>query len=225
MVVYPDVSKYSSDDIKKEAIRLVLLDMSQYNAPATIIDRLKMIVKEAISLDLSYQSITDKTEQMIKRSSINDSSTVNNFKTDTLDFFKSYNRYYNYIIASDLQYEWFRYSGSDLTSTRIFCQACKKRDWFHISEIPRVLKGDFLEFEEMTGIISKRTMMPKGLKPWTNINNFQILVGGYNCGHQWRPGSEDMVPQIHKDRVYNSEDYKKWFTENVLVKSLSNWSM
>jgi hypothetical protein len=46
--------------------------------------------------------------------------------------------------------------------------------------------------------------------PGTDVSNFMTNRGGYNCGHQWRPVSEDLVPQEIKLEVYSSPEYKAW---------------
>ncbi|MBK7885129.1 MAG: hypothetical protein IPJ81_16090 [Chitinophagaceae bacterium] len=122
-------------------------------------------------------------------------------KQITTDALNQYSGQYTQIVSSDLDFEWFRYSGSNIETTRPFCLACTKKKFIHISEIPQLLKGNFPEFREFDGVINEKTGLPAGLIAGTDVSNFMINRGGYNCAHQLRPVSEDLVPKEYLAKI------------------------
>jgi len=104
----------------------------------------------------------------------------------------------NKMVADMLDSEWFRYVGSNIETTREFCEHLTKKEWVHKSEIPMLLEGkiDGHECE-----INATTGLPKGMKEETTPENFIVLRGGWNCGHQLIPTNEAAVPQEVRDRI------------------------
>lgn len=142
-------------------------------------------------------------------------------KQVVVDSVNQYNATYTQIVSQGLNYEWYAYQGSDITTTREFCFALTDLRYFHVSEIQNLLKakaadGDTLMFtNEYTGFhgpvrIYLKTNLPYGMIPGTNADNFFINRGGYNCGHQIRPVSVDLVPKARQDAVYATSAYLQW---------------
>lgn len=137
-------------------------------------------------------------------------------KQVVVDSINQYNAAYTQIVSQGLNYEWYAYQGSDITTTREFCFAMTDLRYFHVSEIPRLLAAKDLiyinEFTKETGPVRiyKKTGLPYGMIPGTNTTNFFINRGGYNCGHQIRPVSVDLVPKSRQEEVYATAAYKQW---------------
>lgn len=137
-------------------------------------------------------------------------------KQVTTDSINQYNAQYTHAIASDIGYEWYAYQGSDIKTTRHFCDAMTDFRYFHVSEIPRLLRADELYYtDKQTGKqklveIYPKTKLPYGMIAGTNSANFFINRGGYNCGHQIRPVSEGLVPADIQERVKATAPYKAW---------------
>ena len=120
------------------------------------------------------------------------------FVTDTLGQFAGQG---NSMIADALNSEWFQYVGSNLTTTREFCEHLTKKRYVHKSEIPTLLKG-IIDGHECK--INEATGLPRGMKEETTPENFIVLRGGWNCGHELIPVSEVTVPKNIRDK-FNSE--------------------
>jgi hypothetical protein len=88
--------------------------------------------------------------------------------------------------------EWYMYVGSNLTTTREFCKRLTKKKYIHKSEIPTILSGD-IDGHKCT--INKKTGLPAGLIEGTTPENFEILRGGWNCGHSLIPVSTEAIPE------------------------------
>lgn len=142
----------------------------------------------------------------------------------TTDSINQYSRNYTQIVTSDLGLEWFGYRNSLIKTSRPFCIAMVERRYFHISEIPALLKAQDLYYTNpKTGkrqkvALNPRTELPHGMYETTTVSNFMTLLGGYNCGHQAGPVSENLVklqaPDIY-NRVIGSQSYKAWKRVNA----------
>lgn len=141
---------------------------------------------------------------------------LNQVATDSIN---QYSRNYTQIVTSDLGLEWFGYRNTLIKTSRPFCIGMVERRYFHVSEIPDLLKAKDLMYKNpKTGKrepvpINKKTNLPDGMYLATNVANFLTLLGGYNCGHQAGPVSDLLVktqdPAAY-NRVINSAAYKAW---------------
>jgi GNAT superfamily N-acetyltransferase len=104
----------------------------------------------------------------------------------------------NKIIGEDLGLEWYMYVGSNLTTTREFCEHLTKKKYVHKSEIPTILSGD-IDGHECE--IYAKTGLPLGLKDGTTPENFIVHRGGWNCGHQLVPVAPEAVPEDVRKKI------------------------
>jgi hypothetical protein len=104
----------------------------------------------------------------------------------------------NKMVADSLKSEWFQYVGSNLTTTREFCKHLTKKRYVHISEIPELLKG---KIDGHQCEIYTATGLPYGMKEDTNVDNFIVHRGGWNCGHELIPASEVTVPKEIREKI------------------------
>lgn len=139
------------------------------------------------------------------------------------DSINQYSRNYTQLVTSDLGLEWYSYRNSLIKTSRPFCIAMVERRYFHVSEIPALLRAEGLYYKHpKTGKktkvpINKKTNLPDGMYQGTNVSNFITLLGGYNCGHQVGPVSESLV-KMQAIEIYNkviaSAPYKAWKRAN-----------
>jgi hypothetical protein len=108
-------------------------------------------------------------------------------KTFVVDAFGEFSGQGNKIIADALDSEWFAYEGSNITTTREFCEHLTKKRYVHKSEIPDLLKG---RIDGHQCKMNEKTGLPLGMKEDTNANNFIEHRGGWNCRHQLMPVNE-----------------------------------
>jgi hypothetical protein len=177
-------------------------------------------ITQMLEANITTGGSMEKLRETLKQAVVGDSDTDGYLqrysKQITTDSINQYNAQYTQAVAAGLDYEWYAYQGSDITTTREFCFALTDLRYFHISEIPRLLKAKDLFYKnEFTGAegpvrINKKTNLPYGMIPGTNADNFFVNRGGYNCGHQIRPVSVDLVPKDRQEQVYASVEYKRW---------------
>jgi hypothetical protein len=101
-------------------------------------------------------------------------------------------------ITHDLAYEWYVYRGTNLETTREFCELLTKKEYVHKSEIPEILKG---KIDGHQCRIYDKTGLPYGMKEGTNAENFQANCGGWNCGHALIPVPEKDVPEGVRNKI------------------------
>lgn len=107
-----------------------------------------------------------------------------------------YTGQHNQLLTKDLGLEWFMYVGSNIETTREFCEVLTKKKWIHKSEIPTILQGkiEMPDGEVVEVAIYEKTGLPKGMIADTTPENFQCNCGGWNCRHQLLPVADAMVP-------------------------------
>ena len=133
----------------------------------------------------------------------------------------------NQMMTKDLGLEWFMYTGSNIETTREFCEVLTKKKWIHKSEIPTILKGkiEMPDGEVVEVAIYDKTGLPKGMIADTTPENFQCNCGGWNCRHQLIPVADAVVPsdvrarfkQIRPSAHKNeTSEYEEWMRKNTL---------
>lgn len=97
----------------------------------------------------------------------------------------------NKLLTDDLDTEWFMYTGSNIETTREFCQHLSEKKYIHRSEIPTILTG---KIDDHQCAIYDKTGLPYGMIEGTTPENFQVNCGGWNCRHQLVPVADAVVP-------------------------------
>jgi hypothetical protein len=117
----------------------------------------------------------------------------------------------NQMMTKDLGLEWFMYTGSNIETTREFCEVLTKKKWIHKSEIPTILQGkiEMPDGEVVEVAIYDKTGLPKGMIADTTPENFQCNCGGWNCRHQLIPVADAVVPKSVRDRMERMQKINK----------------
>ncbi len=197
-------------ELKKQAMQAVVEKLTENGLSANVTAGIEDLLRKNITGGSSYSSLDQNLQDYLTQNETGEGQLQRYTKQITTDALNQYSGQYTQIVSSDLGFEWFKYAGSNIETTRPFCLACVKKKFIHISEIPKILNGDFPEFKDFGGVIYKKTGLPTGMIAGTDVSNFMINRGGYNCGHQLRPVSEDIVPKEYLTRVYNTSEYKRW---------------
>jgi len=208
-------------EIKKIAITDTATKLMEAGLDANVAEPIKQILTHNITQGGSYKDMQAQLKESIittdKSSGLLDRYT----KQVTVDSVNQYNRNYTQIASSDLGFEWYAYQNTLINTSRPFCIAMHERRYFHVSEIPDLLKAKDLYYTRNGKLVqvplNKKTGLPDGMYPTTTVENFLTLLGGYNCGHQGGPVSDFLVkkqaPELY-DKVINGSAYKAWKTTN-----------
>ena len=201
-------------ELRKQAVEAVANQLTENGLNSNVVDKGSELIRKAVSTGGSYNSLSKQLTDFIVNNESGEGQLLRYTKQISTDALNQFSGQYTQLISSDLGFEWFRYSGSNIETSRPFCLACTDRKFFHISELPKVLRGEFDDFKKYQGKMNPKTKLPTGMIPGTDVNNFMTNRGGYNCGHQWRPVTETLVPEPVVLRVKNSEEYKAWAKVN-----------
>lgn len=199
-------------EIKKQAIADTVKSLTASGIGSTIQEQISDILRTNITTGGSYAKLNEQLRVSIIGDDKTDGSLLRYSKQITTDSINQYSAQYTQAVSNDLGFEWFAYQGTDVKTTRPFCDAMTDFRYFHITEIPDLLKAKdlyYMKDGKKTKVpIYEKTGLPHGMIPGTNPANFQINRGGYNCGHQIRPVSAALVPADIKEKVFASPEYK-----------------
>lgn len=205
-------------EIKKLAITDTAAKLMEAGLDANVATPISDILKTNITQGGSYRQLQDQLRGAIITDDQSAGLLDRYTKQITVDSVNQYNRNYTQIVSSDLGFEWYSYQNTLINTSRPFCIAMHEIRYFHVSQIPDLLKAEGLYYTDKKGKrvkvgLNAKTGLPDGMYPTTNVSNFLTLLGGYNCGHQAGPVSENLVklqaPDIY-EKVINSSAYKQW---------------
>jgi hypothetical protein len=184
--------------IKEMAIDSTLNDLLGQGLQVNIVDSIKSILQDNVTSGGSYASLNTQLRSSITGTEQTDGILQRYSRTITTDSINQYSAQYHEALAVDLELNWGRYVGSNLTTTREFCEYLTKKEWVHKSELPTIIEG-VIDGHECK--LSKSTGLPLGMIEGTNADNFKVRRGGYNCGHQFFWVPDVVVPEAVKARV------------------------
>ena len=181
--------------IRKQSVTLMVESMTESGLNTSLITPIREMIMTYTTTGGSYSKMTKELNNFINGTPEIDGALVKYTKQIATDSINQYTATVNSVISSDLGWEWYRYVGSNIKTTRTFCKALTQKQYYHISELPKIIKGNFEEFKAMKGQIYDRTGLPEGMYEDTNTSNFPVYRGGYNCGHQAYPIPTSLVPK------------------------------
>lgn len=204
-------------EIKKQSITDTVNKLTEAGIGVTIENQVSDILRTNITAGGSYRSLEAQLRELLTNTKKSDGALLKYTKQTTVDAVNQYSANYSQIVSNDLGFEWFSYQGSEIMTSRPFCQSMvEEKRYFHISEVPAMLRAEDMYYtdnktnERKKVPIYKKTGLPHGMIEGTNAGNFFVRRGGYSCGHQARPVSESLVPKDVKERVFATQAYKAW---------------
>lgn len=208
-------------EIRTQAISDTVAKLTASGIGSTIQEQITNILRTNITTGGSYAALTNQLRESLLTTK-SDGLLQKYAKQITTDSLNQYSAQYTQAVSNDLGFEWFAYQGTEIMTSRPFCQAMVENNrYFHISQVPNLLKGldaqgNKLQYKDNnTDEIKKvelysKTNLPHGFIPGTNAANFFVNRAGYFCGHQARPVSESIVPMNVREIVYATAAYKAW---------------
>jgi len=208
-------------EVRVQTIQDTVKALAGSGIGAGIGDEISTILRTNITTGGSYFELTEQLRDKLLNTSTEGTlqKYVRQVATDSIN---QYNAQYTQAVSDDLGFQWYAWQGSEIQTSRPFCQAMVENNrYFHVSQIPNLLLGldasgvrmeytDNNTQEVKTVELYSKTGLPSGFIPGTNASNFLINRGGYFCGHQPRPVTERVVPVAVRDKVYATQAYKDW---------------
>lgn len=207
--------------IKQVAIQDTATKLMENGIDANVAQPISDILTQNVTQGGSYRDMQSHLREAILTTDKSPGLLDRYTKQITVDSINQYNRNYTQIASSDLGYEWYSYQNTLINTSRPFCIAMHEQRYFHVSQIPDLLKAKDLYYtrdgKRLKVPLNAKTNLPDGMYPTTTVANFLTLLGGYNCGHQAGPVSATLVKNqdpVLYDKVINSAAYKQWKAAN-----------
>lgn len=189
-------------EIKDQSIQSTIQGLTEQGLTSNVIDSIQDVLRTNITSGGTYNQITEELRNTIVGKNGSVGIIERYLSTYTTDAISQYSRNYLQTATDGLGMNWFSYSGSNKETSRCFCLAMTKKRYFHRTEIPDLLDGNFKEWQDMDCKMYDRTGLPEGMIAGTNVANFLTNLGGYNCTHRALPIPARLVPEDVKGRVY-----------------------
>ena len=177
--------------IKEDAISATVRSLTEGGINANLTSGIEDILRTYIRNGGEYVDLVDKMKTFISGNNNVPGYLTRYARQVTIDSIQQYNAAYNHAISAELDYEWYMYIGSNITTTREFCQKMTKKKYFHKSELPEILKG---RIDGQQVRINPKTDLWYGAYEDTSEKNFNDRRGGYQCRHQIYAVASTIVP-------------------------------
>lgn len=184
--------KYSL--LKQIAIEQTANQLTESGIDANVTGKLKDILLKSVTSGGSYQDLIKEMSNFLTDND-NGLGALNRYaRTYTTTALNQFAGQSNQIMLQDTQQKWFRYVGSNIETTRCWCEKMTKKEYIHISEFTDIIYNSGCE-------TNSKTDLPSGMIDGTNENNLVINRGGWNCRHQMYAVSENSVPKAIRDKI------------------------
>jgi hypothetical protein len=184
--------------LKQVAIDNTIEGLTESGVRANVIKPITDILLTGVTSGQSYAEMEETLRKTLTETPDGAGALSRYAKTYTIDSINQFSREYMTAISNDLGYEWYAYRGSNLETTREFCEHMTKKEYVHKSEFPEILKG---KIDGHQCRIYDKTGLPYGMKEGTKVDNFTANCGGWNCGHELVPIREESVPKLIRDKI------------------------
>lgn len=205
-IMVKEFSPKANEALKKSLMETTINSLTEAGIGINIADPIRDVLSTNITTGGYYASLTKQLRETLLAGPDSEGLLQRYTKQIATDAIQQFNAEYTQALSADLGLEWFQYIGSNIVTTRDFCTHLTKKRWVHISEIPGILSGVIDGVE----IPLNKQGLPYGMIKGTNVSNFKVYRGGYNCRHQFYPVTEALVPQDVKSELYASAVYKAW---------------
>jgi hypothetical protein len=194
-----NVNRQFMKSLQKEAIKEIESTLLNEGLESQIKAPLSRILNQNINSGGSFTGMLKQVEDFIKGNADVDGRLLRHAKTITKDVLFTYSRTYQQAVASDLNLEFYLYTGSIIDTTRHFCEE-RAGKFFHHKEIESWAGLDW-----------------SGKRSDTTESSIFIYAGGHGCLHSLIPVGVQVVPVevIERARVAGFYKAKKAIPEPV----------
>ena len=133
-------------EIKAQAIGETVAQLTEAGIGSSVSNEIGEILNSQIKSGGSYKQLQAQLLESLTDTQKSDGIVTRYARQITTDAVNQYSAQYTNAVSADLGYEWFAYQGSDIVTTRPFCDAMTDLRYFHISEVPRLLRAEDLYY-------------------------------------------------------------------------------
>lgn len=199
----PELQKYKL--VKEMAIDNTVSQLTESGIDANVTSKLKDMLTRAVTTNANYSDLLGEVREFLTDTDKSAGALSKYAKTYTNTALSQYVGQNNQLITEGSGAEWFRYVGSDIKTTREWCDKMTDKEWVHISEFPEILKG---HIDGHKCEIYDKTKLPKGMIEGTTVANLAVNCGGWNCKHSMYPVMTLQVPKNLRDKFESVQKLK-----------------
>lgn len=177
--------------LKKDAVNSTVISLTEAGISSKVTEGIQGILRTNITGGGKYTDLLEQMRTFITTDERGLGALEKHTRQITTDSLNQYSANYNKMVSSDLGFKWKMYVGSNLATTREFCEEMTAKKFFHVDELPEILKG---HIDGHNVRINKKTGLWYGAIAGTTVETFETNRGGWQCGHQTYGVSEAMVP-------------------------------
>lgn len=187
-------AKEKLDLIQKQSKDAIVKKLTGSGLDANVVSEVEDILRKNITTGGSYNALsTQMQEFMVSGAPEQHFGKISAYaKTIVVDAINQFSAQYHEIVTEDLGLEWRMYVGSNIATTREFCELMTEKKYVHRSELPQIIKG-LIDGHQCK--INPRTKLWYGAIEGTTIATLPIDRGGHRCGHQFIAVSRMVVPK------------------------------
>ncbi|HZG00742.1 MAG TPA: hypothetical protein VEY71_07055 [Chitinophagales bacterium] len=179
------------EEIKKQSITSTVESLTEAGIAANVTEAIQELLRRNITTGGTYEQLLKQLRDTVLTNDKGPGLLERYTRQVTTDALNQYSAQYNQAVSDDLGFEWYMYTGSNIETTREFCFHLTKKKYIHKSELAEIIKGNI---DGHRCLINKKTKLPRGMIDGTNVHNFKIYRGGWQCGHQLMPVPAFVVP-------------------------------
>jgi hypothetical protein len=185
--------------VKKETVNSTVVSLTEAGVSSKVTEGIQGILRKSITTGGNYSDLLDQMRTFITTDEKGLGALEKHTRQITTDSLNQYSANYNQIVSSDLGFKWRMYVGSNITTTRDWCDAMTELKYYHIKDVPELLKG---HVGNHTVKINPKTGLWYGAIAGTNAQNLETNRGGWSCSHQIYGVSEAMIPKVIRMATY-----------------------
>ena len=178
------------EEIKKVNISATVESLTEAGVGNGMTSQITNVLRANITSGGSYADLIDVLKGQIVGTTEKAGYMVSESQKIVIDAVHQYNAQYIKSVTDDLGLVWFQYIGSLIKTSRDFCKALTSKRYFHISEVPDLLRGQI----DGVKVALNKNGLPNGMYDNENKDNFFVYRGGHKCGHQIYPVATVSVP-------------------------------
>lgn len=183
--------------LQKMAIENMSQGLTRAGIEANVTSKLSEMVLKSVTTGTKYADLVSDMTAFLTTDEKSQGALTRYAQTYANTAVNQYAGEVNKLATDDLGLEWFMYVGSNKETSREFCELLVKKKYIHKSELADIVQG-IIDGHQCR--IYERTGLPYGMIEGTNVENFQVNNGGWNCGHKLTPVNAFVVPKNLVDK-------------------------
>lgn len=165
---------------------------------------------EAVGSNARFGNTYDALQALVVGDAEREGQLLRYSRQIVSDTFATTDRAYTQLISEEYGFQWFRWLGGKMKTTRCLCLNLNGR-YLSKGEIEKIGSGELSVIPELASCRTGNGWA--GAMPNTNAQTIFTVAGGYNCQHSILPVSTFGVPKVDIERAIKNGTFEPTPTE------------